>query len=82
MKPTRQLKYIITADYGVLLFDDGTQHGAFRDQNPGSAGFCTLEFDPESERYKATCYGKSVSLGLATHKHDATRIERAMNDPY
>ena len=63
------MKYIILEDFdSPIIFPDILSHNDMAAGRPvKSAGFCSLQHGDE---YFADCWGKSVSLGAASHEKD------------
>ena len=74
------MKYIIFQDNSAVIFSESISHKSIAGDMPvSSAGFCQIEtyrnqFD--DIRAKASCWGKSDSLGIAAFPSDNKIIER------
>ncbi len=75
----KKLKYIM-ADGSPILFGDAIQHKEVaRGFNVTSAGFCSIDFVREDDRYKVSVYGESESIQKASNPNDAMKIEQMIN---
>ena len=77
----KKLKYIITKDGSPILFGNATKHNElFPKSAIRSAGFVSIDYDREADKYIATCYGESESLGIKSMpEQDKSSIERMID---
>lgn len=61
-----QIKYIRLENGEVILFPAILEHDLFKDMNPISAGFCTIQSD------RVDCFGVSYSLKLTADSEQDT----------
>ena len=70
-----KVKYIVTKDNKIVVFGEVFQHSDFRHMNPIRAGFISFGVNKEGNP-TCSCYGKSISLGMASDPELDTQIAK------
>ena len=70
-----KVKYIVTEDNEIIVFGEIMQHSDFRHMNPIRAGFISFGVNKEGNP-TCSCYGKSISLGMASDPELDTQIAK------
>ena len=62
-----KVKYIITKEGKILVFNEWFQHSEFKHFEPISAGFISFGVN-QNRNPTCCCYGESISLGLKSRE--------------
>ena len=73
-----KVKYIITKDNKIIVFNEWFQHSDFRHFEPISAGFISFGVNKDNNP-TCSCYGESISLGLKSREEDTAIAKRQLD---
>jgi len=80
-----ELKYVVTEHGDFAIFTKLSNHSDVArglHGRPVGAGFCNIRQKADSEDVNVHCYGRSVSLNLASRPEDEEMINKKINFNY
>ena len=70
-----RVKYIVTEENDIIVFNEILNHSDFRKFNPVRAGFISFGVNKQGNP-TCSCYGESISLGLKSDPVKDTLIAK------